>query len=420
MKAVILAAGQSSRFKPLSDKRHKGLTEIKGKHLIEHTIDELRKADIDEIVIVQGPEREIEEALADKADKFVVQEEPEGMGHALRQAENHLDEKFLVLTPYRAKASKFFEPMIEKNEEEDSETVFVSTPTDTPEKYGILELDEEGFATDLVEKPEPEEAPSNRKVVGMYLLSDDIFDYMDEVETWERQFEDALALQMEETKASVLHIDEETNSIKYPWDLFSVVEELMEDVDGQKISENAEIAESAEIKGDVIIRAGAKIMENAVIKGPAYIGEEAFIGNNSLVRDHTVIEKGSVVGANAEVKSTVFQPESSMHSGFIGDSIVGRNARIGAGTVVANRKFRNKDERPEIESSLIAKDYTKNTKRTYFGSIIGENVEIGINCSIMPGIQIGSDARIGPGTIVDKNIAQGKTFYMDQSTVTKK
>ncbi len=418
MKAVILAAGESSRFKPLSDKRHKGLTQVLGKPIIEHTIEELRNAGVEEVIVVQGPDEEIEEELGAVADHYVVQEEPKGMGNALRQAEGLLDDKFLVLTPYRANASQFFQPMIEKAEEEGAKTVFVSTPTDEPEKYGILELDEEGRAIDMREKPDPGEAPSNHKVVGMYLLSKDFFDHLDEVETWEYQYEDALSEQMSGEPASVLKIDEETNSIKYPWDLFSVVEELMEQ-EGRNISEKASVADSAEIKGDVIIEDGATVHENAVIKGTAYIGENATVGNNALVRDHVAIEKDAVIGANSEVKASIFQPGSSMHSGFVGDSLIGKDSKIGAGTITANREFSEDGERPKIESELIGKEYEKNTGRTFMGAVVGENVSVGVNVSLMPGVQIGSDAKIGPGTVVHENVESGETVYVDQETVRK-
>lgn len=414
MKAVILAAGESSRFKPLSENRHKGLTQVLGKPIIEHTIEELRNAGVDEVVIVQGPDRDIEDQI-DSADHYVVQEEPKGMGNALRQAKHLLNDDFLVLTPYRANASKFFRPMIEKAEEEESEIVFVSTPTEEPEKYGILEL-ENGKAVDMVEKPDPEEAPSKKKVVGMYLLNESFFDHLDEVEEWEYQFEDALSKQMEEKPASVLEIEEETNSIKYPWDLFSVVEELMEER-SQNISEKASIAGSAQIKGDVIVEDGAKIFENAVIKGPVYIGKDAVVGNNAVVRNHVALEKNSTVGANTEIKNSVMQPSSSIHSGFIGDSIIGRNTHIGAETVIANRGFRERGERPEIESDLIGKDYSKESGRSFLGAIIGDSVDIGVNVSIMPGVQIGSDARIGPGTVVKENVEHGETLYVEQEQV---
>ncbi|MFB6217373.1 MAG: DapH/DapD/GlmU-related protein, partial [Candidatus Aenigmatarchaeota archaeon] len=71
------------------------------------------------------------------------------------------------------------------------------------------------------------------------------------------------------------------------------------------------------------------------------------------------------------------------------------------------------------ESELIAKERKENTGRTYMGAIIGDNVDIGVNCSLMPGIQVGSDARIGPGTVVDENVAQDKTVYVKQDKVEK-
>jgi bifunctional UDP-N-acetylglucosamine pyrophosphorylase/glucosamine-1-phosphate N-acetyltransferase len=411
MKAVILAAGSSSRFRPLSDKRHKGLTTLLGKTIIEHTVSELRSSGVDEIIVVQGPDRQIEKEM-DQDIEYVVQDEPRGMGDALSSARHLLDGKFMVLTPYRANASKFFEPMMEKSESENSDTVFVAAETDRPEDYGVLELNSDGKAVDLVEKPSPSEAPSNLRIVGMYLLEEKFFDYLEDVETWEYAFEEALSNQLGDSPASVLKIKEETNSVKYPWDLFEVTKELKQKSE-RRISEEAEIAESAEIQGKVVVEDGAEIYENAVIKGPAYIGEDTVVGNNSVIRDHVVLEKGSTVGANAEVKNSIFQPESSMHSGFVGDSIIGRNSRLGAGTVVANRLFRSDGGRPEIEVDLLAKDFVKQTGRDYLGAFIGENVDIGVNVSIMPGVGITSDTRVAPGTVVDENIEEEVDFYRD-------
>ena len=417
MKAVILAAGESSRFKPLSDKRHKGLTKILGKHIIEHTIDELRDAGVDEVIVVQGPEKNIEKELEEAADQYVVQENPNGMGNALEQAREFLDDKFLVLTPYRSRASKLFQPMMEKAEKEDAKIVFVSSKTDSPEDYGILDI-EDGKAKDIVEKPDPGEAPSNRKAVGMYLLSPEFFNHLDSVEEWEYQYEDALSSMMEKEPASVVEAEEEPASIKYPWDLFEVADELMRKEE-RKISPKAEIASSAEIKGEVIVEEGAIIHENAVIKGPAYVGKNAVVGNNAVVRDGSVLEEDAVAGANCEVKNTIFQPEASMHSQFVGDSVIGRNTKIGAGTVIANREFRKNKERPLIQSELIAKDRTENTERKSLGCFIGENVDIGVNCSLMPGTQIGSDSKIGPGTVVTENVENGETVYESHEKVRK-
>jgi bifunctional UDP-N-acetylglucosamine pyrophosphorylase/glucosamine-1-phosphate N-acetyltransferase len=412
MKAVILAAGESSRFKPLSDKRHKALTYVLGKPVIEHTIDGLRNTGVEEIIVVQGEDRVIEAELEDAADQYVVQEEPRGMGNALLQAREFLGDNFLVLTPYRSRASELYKPLIDKAEKNDSEALLVCSETDYPEDYGIIDF-KDGKAVDIVEKPDKGEAPSERKVVGMYLLDPVFFEYLDEAEEWEYQFEDALSNLLEEDPAPLVNVEEEPGSIKYPWDIFQVARELMEKKE-RKISSKAEIADSAELKGKVMIEEGAKIHENAVVKGPAYIGRDTVVGNNAVIRDNSFLEEGSTVGANCEVKNTVFQPSSSMHSQFIGDSVIGRNTKIGAGTVVANRRFRDGDERPEIETTLIEKDRVEETERDYLGCFTGENVDIGVNCSIMPGVQIGSDSKIGPGTVVTENVESGQKIYADQ------
>jgi bifunctional UDP-N-acetylglucosamine pyrophosphorylase/glucosamine-1-phosphate N-acetyltransferase len=196
------------------------------------------------------------------------------------------------------------------------------------------------------------------------------------------------------------------------------MEELSSSME-REISERSNIADSATIKGNVIIKQGATIYENAVIKGPAYIGKDVIVGNNTVVRDHVAIEKGVTIGANTEVKNSVFQPGSSLHSEYFGDSIIGRNTKIGAGTITANRKFRKDGARPEVDSELIGKDFKENTGRTFMGAVIGDNVDIGVNVSLMPGVQIGSDAKIGPGTVVHENVSQGETVFVDQQTIRK-
>lgn len=410
MKAVILAAGESSRFKPLSDNHHKSLNRVLGKPILQHTVERLREVDVDEIIIVQGPEEDIEEQV-ERVDKFVVQEEPNGMGNALNQARDHLEGKFLILTPYRANALEFLESMINKSEHDDSDTVLVSTPTETPEKYGVLEFDEDSKAVDLVEKPSRDEAPSNMKVTGLYLLNDTFFAYLDDVDQKEYQYEEALSLQMDDKAASVVKIDKETNSIKYPWDLFAVLEELLECEEAQ-ISDDASIADSAEIIGKVIIEDDVKVYENAVIKGPAYIGEGSTIGNNAVVRDNVSVERMCTIGANTEIKNSIVQPNSSIHSGFIGDSVIGSNTKIGAGVTVANRRFRDDSNmRPEISSDLIGKNYVKDTGRKFLGAIIGDNVDIGVDVSIMPGVQIGSNSTVGPKTLVAENVKNSEKVY---------
>ena len=176
MQAIILAAGKSSRLWPFGVEEHKSLIKIMGKPLIQHTIESLEETDVDEVIIVQGPDRDIEKKLGkDVCDidiRYVIQEESKGMGHAVRQVKGLVKEQFFVMNPYRKNTSDFVGSMIEKSKETGAEMILLSSETDTPWKYGILEVDGDK-AHKIVEKPEKGEEPSNNKVVGLYLLPKD-------------------------------------------------------------------------------------------------------------------------------------------------------------------------------------------------------------------------------------------------------
>jgi bifunctional UDP-N-acetylglucosamine pyrophosphorylase/glucosamine-1-phosphate N-acetyltransferase len=95
MQAVVLAAGESSRFWPLNQ-NHKSLLKLMGKPLIWYTLKELEKSGINDIIVVQGPKKEIEKELAGFPGlKFVTQPRPKGMGDALSKAKKLLKGRFL-------------------------------------------------------------------------------------------------------------------------------------------------------------------------------------------------------------------------------------------------------------------------------------------------------------------------------------
>ncbi len=413
MQAVILAAGASSRFWPLSASRHKSLFKVRGQTLLEHTLDGLADSAVDSVVVVQSPDRTIEEDVDEDQPvdvSFVVQDEPRGMAHALRQAEDLLDEPFVVMTPYRANGARFLERMIEVHED-GADAVLLGKRTDTPWKYGVLETDGDR-AVSIVEKPEEGDAPSDERVVGIYLLEPGFFAYLDRVEEHEYQYEDALDRYMDENVVRVLRTDARTDSIKYPWDLFGVVETVFDDME-RSISQHADIADSATIEGAVVIEDDVTVYENAVVRGPCYIGEGSTVGNNAVVREYTDLEAGCVVGANSEVRGSLFQDETHVHDAFIGDSILGRDVRVGAGTVVANRNARRDGKRPSISVHLEMKDKTVDTGRARLGMLVGDRADIGTQANIMPGVAIGPYSFVGPSTMLRSNVAGGETIYTE-------
>ena len=120
MQAVILAAGESSRFWPLNQ-RHKCLFKIMGKPLIWYTIESLKKAGIKDIIIIQSPKKDIEEELRNHDlglnIKYIIQPEPKGMGDAVFLTKELINGPFFVLNPYYFGIETIVKGMINKKQQ---------------------------------------------------------------------------------------------------------------------------------------------------------------------------------------------------------------------------------------------------------------------------------------------------------------
>jgi UDP-N-acetylglucosamine diphosphorylase/glucosamine-1-phosphate N-acetyltransferase len=421
LQAIILAAGESSRFWPLNY-QHKSLIKIMGRPLIWYAIEGLRRANIRDIIIVQGKEKELEKELEKynlSGIKYVIQEKPTGTGDAILKAEKMIRGQFFVLNAERIDITNYVTPILEKFKKinltspKKNKLILLAVKTKTPWLFGILKLKKDKI-TNLIEKPKPGKEPSNLRIVGVYFLPREFFSYLKRVPSRSYSFEDALLLYAKERDIRAVTIDEEVFSLKFPWELFKVNKIILDRFLKRDISKKAHIAKGAKMEGKVFVADNVRIFENVVIKGPCYIGKNSIVGNNSLVREYTNFEDNTLVGANIEVTRSIFQEDVHAHSGFFGDSIFGKNCRIGAGTVTANIRL----DRGEIQSVVRGKNIRTGLKS--LGSIVGRNSIAGIHCSFMPGILIGSNSFIGPHSLVKKNIEDNTIFYSQFKEIKKK
>jgi len=405
MQAVILAAGESSRFWPLNQ-RNKSLIKIMGKPLIWYTIDGLKEAGIKEVIIVQSPQKDIEGDLGKYNFgidiKYVVQPESKGMGNAILCARKKITDNFLVINAYHFEAGEISKGALAKYPLDKGriEMILFGTKTDRPWDYGIFGfniVNNFNYVTSITEKPEKGKEPSPYKIIGVYILPLDFFGYLDRIPEETYSFEAAIKLYMTENSNKTpdkpnltiaYFLPGETPTLKYPWDLLSVNKLLMD----KYLRDKPQIGKNV------------KIFEGAVIKGPCYIGDNCVIGNNSLIREYTNLENNVLIGALAEVTRSIFQEGVHTHSGYFGDSIFGNGCRLGAGTITANVRI----DRGEIKSRV--KEEKIGTSLDSLGCIMGENTKTGIHCSLMPGVLIGSNCQIGPNSIVFENIEDNKTF----------
>lgn len=146
-------------------------------------------------------------------------------------------------------------------------------------------------------------------------------------------------------------------------------------------------------KEDVWIAKDAKVFDSAYIGSPCIIDHEAEIRHCAFIRGSAIVGKGATVGNSVELKNAVlFNCAEVPHFNYVGDSVLGFHAHMGAGSVTSNVKADRKN--------VVVKDADGNieTGRKKFGAILGDYAEIGCNAVLNPGSVIGSHSQVYPTT----------------------
>jgi len=190
-----------------------------------------------------------------------------------------------------------------------------------------------------------------------------------------------------------------------------VIDEIQEKGKQEIYTNN--IQENVKIMGNVYMGEGTEIEAGCIIQGPAYIGKNCKLMYNSYIRPGTILGDNCVIGFSTEIKHTIMRDGSKVSDlAFVGDSIIGKNSRIGSGVIVANRGFN--------QSNIVIKDEEKNKvelNRNAIGVILGDNSRIGSNCTTSPGTFIGKYTWIYPHTCVHGFIPKLKKVYDKQNLV---
>lgn len=144
---------------------------------------------------------------------------------------------------------------------------------------------------------------------------------------------------------------------------------------------------------DVFIGEGTVVEDGAMIKGPAIIGKNCEIRHNAYIRDNVVIGDGCVIGNSTELKNALlFNNAVAPHFNYVGDSILGHKAHIGAGVILSN--FKSLPGNITVEM----KGKTFDTGLRKFGALVGDFAEIGCNSVLNPGSIIGRGSVIYPSS----------------------
>ncbi|MEM2142487.1 MAG: NDP-sugar synthase [Candidatus Thorarchaeota archaeon] len=417
MKALVLTAGRGVRLRPLTSTRSKSMLMVAGRPVLDYIFESLRENDIRDVVLVVGHGREqILDYLRDKEEsefhvRYVLQHEQKGVEHAILTARSEIEDQdeFLLVNGDVLVEPEMVRRTVQHHAIAGSEMTMLVTLVSNPGQFGAVRMNRDGFVEELVEKAPPNTYVSNYVVAGVSVFRREILDLLEKHHTMER----TLGTLIESGgKVAATVWEQEWTEFTWPWDVLranKVALDKMLSGRGSFIAESADIRSNVVIEGSVYIGEDSIVRSGTTLRGPVYIGRGVHVGSNSLVRDYACLCDGVTLGYSVEVRNSVIYERVRIgRMTYVADSIIGADSCIEAGVQMWNwrpgdqKLYINEDDGP-VEVPL-----------SKFGAMVGDGVIIGVNSSLYPAIRIGERSIISPGCVIDRDIPPGSDVSVKQ------
>ncbi|MFQ6081315.1 MAG: bifunctional sugar-1-phosphate nucleotidylyltransferase/acetyltransferase [Candidatus Bathyarchaeia archaeon] len=419
MKAVVLAAGEGIRLRPLTLTRPKHLIPIASKPFLEYLFDSIKAAEINEVlVVVYYMADRIQQRFGDGSRlgmrlEYAFQGGVRGTADAAGVAEPYVQGDFLLIYGDLLVSPDVIKQVLGFHKREKPTATMAVTPVEQPERYGVVKL-EDSHLIEIVEKPRPGEAPTNLANAGIYVLSTEVFEKIRQTERSVRgewEITDSLTLLAQEGRRvlAVQIPSEQWLDVGRPWDLLEANRRIL---DRMEFKVEGEIEEGARVTGSVMMAEGSRIRSGAHVEGPTFIDKGSDIGPNCFIGPYTSIGKDVEIGNNCKIQDCMILDKTRIgHLSSIEDSIVGENCRFGAKTVVANYHPDGRTIRMTVKGEVV------DTGRKRLGAVFGDRISVGADTLFMPGVKIGYNSRIGSGVIVHRDVPSNTSFPSKQESV---
>ncbi|MFQ6119476.1 MAG: bifunctional sugar-1-phosphate nucleotidylyltransferase/acetyltransferase [Methanosarcinales archaeon] len=394
MKAVILAAGEGLRCRPLTLTRSKVMLPVANKPIIEHVINACRENNIKDIILVVGYKKEkIMDYFKNGIDfgvniTYVHQKKALGTAHAILSAEKLIDNEFLVLNGDNLVDEKAISDLL-KNKSGD-----VSILTTIREKacgYGVIVKKNDKLK--IIEKP-PQEI-SHLINTGMYVFSPVVFSEIKDTPISNKgdyAITDTIQQMIQKGyKVKAIPTDAIWMDAIYSWNLLNINSVLLEKCKEMDIK--GLIEKNVVLKGKVIIGEDTIIHSGCYIVGPVIIGKNCEIGPNVTILPCTTIGNNVTLRSFIEVSNSIIMNDVRLGShSSISNSVIGCNNNIGDHFIVETKK------------DLYIEMYGLLHHADEIGTVIGDGNEIGSNVLIRAGKMIETNCKIESGNIINTTL----------------
>ena len=334
MKAIILAAGQGTRLRPVTLTMPKPLVPVANKPLIEYAIEIIQGAGLEEIgIVVNSLSSPVTRQLGDGSQlgvkiEYIVQESQDGLAHAVSLCRGFVgDDPFCMFLGDNIFQDKM-ESFIRDFEASDAEAAIGLGEVPDPERFGIAVVDD-GQVTEVIEKPA--DPPSNLAIFGVYMFRASIFEAIKNIKpSWRDELEITDAIQYLLTsgqKVVPYLIEGWWVDAGKPDAIINANQLVLGEMEYTPAPENDQIDERSDVSHRVILGENTKIM-NSVIRGPVIIGDNVTI-RNAYVGPYTSVGNNVVI-ENSEIEASIIMKNCQLRDlpGRIDSSLLADNTEV--------------------------------------------------------------------------------------------
>lgn len=387
--AVVLAAGEGTRLRPLTRNRPKPMLPAANRPILEYVFDALVDAGITRIVAVVGYKRDRVQdhfgpTYRDVPITYVTQEKQLGSGHALLQARSAVDGPLLVVNGDRLIDADSVGSVVDHFESNEDTPALAVVERPDAQRYGAVDL-RDGDLVSIVEKPD-----TNRYRLingGIYAFPESVFSAIDETprSDGELALTDTIARFIENGRVRAIKTDGMWVDATYPWDLLAVAREVL--ARGRVVE--------PETDDGVWVDDSATVHDAATIQGPAVVGPDCEVGAGAVVGPNVALGDNVTIGANATVQNSVLDGDARVDAGStLVDAVTGQDVTLGANTVVPGGPA-------DVQ---VGTDVFENQR---LGAVIADRVSARGHVSFSPGSLVGPKATLHSGVHVRGHVHEG-------------
>ncbi len=394
MKAVILAAGEGVRCRPLTLTRSKVMLPVANKPTVEYVVQALHGSGIRDIVMVVGYAKErIMNYFGNGKDfdvniEYAEQNQQLGTAHTIKQVKDLVEGEFLVLNGDNLVSEETITDLTEKHTEGIS--ILTAARADAT-GYALVE-ESDGKVLKIIEGLTLKDVHNVN--TGIYIFGQDIFDAIEatlESDLGEFGITDSIQRMVDAGYGvHAYRTDHTWMDVIHSWNLLGVNARILEGI-SESVHETAEVG--GKIKGRVVVGSGSIIGAGSYIKGPVIIGRDCEIGPNVVIAPSTSIGDNVTIEPFTYIRNSVILDNTYIGSGStIKNSIIGENNLIESHFITES----GKNLMIELEGMLHHADE--------LGTVLGDGNRVGCNVSTAAGTLVGTECKIETGAVIRKQI----------------